>query len=139
LRLPGRGDPGRRTEIARDAADHGDGEVHLSDGRLQPVDDIARCLELVQAADGRGKIEFDPRQELSELVVQLAGDPGALRLAHLFDALGQRSKMSLRDGHELAVEPLTRLARLPRRRRRVSVCLTQYPGIAGSGRTPRPA
>ena len=80
----------RGPQVGGNPAHHGNPDVDLADGRLDAVDDVARRFQLTQASPGRGKVELDPGQQLSELVVELAGDARSLLLAHLFQTFGQR-------------------------------------------------
>jgi hypothetical protein len=54
---------------------------------LEAIDDFALNRCVAKAADRRGKIQLDPGEELTELVVELARDARALLFPHLFDAL----------------------------------------------------
>jgi len=83
----------RRPQIGGDPADHGDPDVDLTHRRLQLVDHVARRLQLLEAPQRRGEIELDPREQLAQLVVQLAGNPRALLLAHPLDTLRQGAQM----------------------------------------------
>jgi hypothetical protein len=76
-------------ESRRDAPDHRDTEVDLSDSRLESIDDVAGCFELAEAAGRGDEIELDAGEQLAKLIVQLAGDARPLFLAHLFETLRQ--------------------------------------------------
>jgi hypothetical protein len=66
-----------------------DAEIDLANRRLQPIDDVARCLQLAQAARGGNEIELDAGKQLAQFVMELARDAGPLFLAHLLEAFGQ--------------------------------------------------
>jgi hypothetical protein len=76
-----------RTKVGRNATDHRYADVDLAHRRLQLVDHVAGRLQLLQPAQRRSEIELDAGEQLPEFVVQLAGEAGALFLAHPFDPL----------------------------------------------------
>ena len=72
-----------RTKIARDLANRLDAHLDEPDGRLQFVDELETRLRLVvaQLVDEPHELEFEAREHLPELVVQLSRDSRALFLA----------------------------------------------------------
>ena len=102
---------GSRAQVRGNAAHHGNGDIHLADGRLEAIGHVARCLQLTQA---RGPSPRNPaliRSTVVQLVVQLAGDARALFFAHLFDAFGERAQVARGIGAG-DFSRATRLARL---------------------------
>ena len=83
----------RRPKVAGDSTDHRNSDVYLADGRLKPIDNVTRSLQLTKTPDGSRKVELDAGQELTEFVVELAGKTGPLLLAHLLDAIGQSAEI----------------------------------------------
>src|SRR5262249_27702669 len=82
----------RRTQPCRDPAYRRDAEIDLSNGRLEAVDDICGCLDLAQTPNHGTEIQFDAREELAKLIVQVPGGARALLFAHLLDSLRQRAQ-----------------------------------------------
>jgi hypothetical protein len=78
-----------RTQARRNASHHCDAQIDLPDGRLEPIDNISGRLEFAEPTDGGPEIQLDAGEQLTQLVVQLACDSGALFFTHLLDALGQ--------------------------------------------------
>ncbi|HEU5259424.1 MAG TPA: hypothetical protein VFU28_25735 [Vicinamibacterales bacterium] len=78
-----------RTQARGNAAHHRDAQIDLPDGRLEPIDNISGRLEFAQPPDGGYEIQLDAGEQLAQLVVQLACDPGALFFTHLLETLGQ--------------------------------------------------
>ena len=105
----------RRTQPGGDPAHHCDAEINLPDRRLQPIDDIARCLEFTEPSDGGDEIQLDAGEQLAQLVVQLPRDPGALFFTHLLETLGQgRVQINVRwKGQLHASDLLTRRTLFP--------------------------
>src|SRR5688572_12769758 len=87
-----------RAQVIGDAANCGDRQIDVHHGRLDTLDDIRRRLLLFELLDSAGEAELDAGEQLSELVVQLAGDARPLELPHLLEALGQSAQLLRRTG-----------------------------------------
>jgi hypothetical protein len=78
-----------RPQPRGDATNHRDAEVDLADGGLQPIDDVTGRFQFVQPPRGAREIELDAGEQLTQFVVQLAGNPRPFFLAHLLEAFGE--------------------------------------------------
>jgi len=85
----------RRTQVLGDAPHHARRHLDDADDRLQPVDQVARHVGLDELGGGMDQLVLERSELLSELVVQLAGDGGALFLAGEGDASREAAELCL--------------------------------------------
>ena len=86
----------RRPQLGGDAPDHRDGDLHEADERLQPIHDRRIETHVLERVGRASEFEFERRQCLAEVVVELASQIRALLFAGGLQACRETPHLFLR-------------------------------------------